>query len=202
MTNKIKKVSINPIETFLFYWSWIFFQKTPTMADFRFLRAHFFWFTLYLLLLPSFTDLSSITHPVHFYKGHNLTLSPSAFIPFCEFGGDMTAMGVKIDEFDIPVCNSFQAKILNDQLCYEVDLQQHTNVNNFENDLKLGLVLLIDYNEDRQVTLQKTVENHNSDSLVGSIDASHDDDSATIYLNTIGKIHFITVIRIQYSVSL
>ena len=32
----------------------------------------------------------------------------------------MSAMGVKIDKFDVPVCNSFQAKILNDQLCYEV----------------------------------------------------------------------------------
>ena len=29
----------------------------------------------------------------------------------------MSAMGVMIDQFDVPVCNSFQAKILNDQLC-------------------------------------------------------------------------------------
>ena len=30
-------------------------------------------------------------------------------------------MGVKIDQFDVPVCNSFEATVLNDQLCYEVD---------------------------------------------------------------------------------
>ena len=53
---------------------------------------------------------------------HDNQLSPSAFIPFCDFGGNMATMGVKIDQFDVPVCNSFQAKILNDQLCYEVDL--------------------------------------------------------------------------------
>ena len=65
-------------------------------------------------------------HPVHLKK-ENGELSPSAFIPFCEFGGDMSAMGVKIEEFDIPVCNSFQAKVLNDQLCYKVDLNRITN---------------------------------------------------------------------------
>ena len=65
-------------------------------------------------------------HPVHFVTNGG-ELSPSAFIPFCEFGGNMSAMGVKIDQFDVPVCNSFQAKVLNDQLCYEVDLNRFTN---------------------------------------------------------------------------
>ena len=48
MTNK-KKVSIGYIETFLFYWSWIFFfKKKTTMADFHFLRTSLF-----------------LVHPVH-----------------------------------------------------------------------------------------------------------------------------------------
>ena len=34
----------------------------------------------------------------------------------------MSIRGVNIDQFDIPVCTSFKATILNDQLCYEVDL--------------------------------------------------------------------------------
>ena len=34
----------------------------------------------------------------------------------------MTALGVMIEEFDIPVCNGFHAKILNDQRCYEIYL--------------------------------------------------------------------------------
>ena len=41
MTNRIKKF-LYPIETFLFYWSWIFLPKKPTMAHFRFLISHFF----------------------------------------------------------------------------------------------------------------------------------------------------------------
>ena len=48
-------------------------------------------------------------------------LSPTALIPFCEFGGNMSVMGVKIDQIDVPVCNSFRPKIKGDQLCYTVD---------------------------------------------------------------------------------
>ena len=62
-------------------------------------------------------------------------------------------VGIKIDQFDVPVCNSFQAKILNDQLCYEVDLNKFSIKDNIDNELKLGFAFLMDYNEDRQVTL-------------------------------------------------
>ena len=42
----------------------------------------------------------------------------------------MSTVGVKLDQFDDPVCNSFHAKILNDQLCYEVDLNSFSNKSN------------------------------------------------------------------------
>ena len=57
--------------------------------------------------MVEFQDI--INHPVHIVDENN-SLSPSAFIPFCEFGGDMSALGVKIDQFSVPVCNSFKAK--------------------------------------------------------------------------------------------
>ena len=65
-------------------------------------------------------------------------------------------MGVKIDGFGIPVCNSFEARILNDQLCYEVDLNSFSNKDNIQNELKSGFLFILDYNEDRQVTLDKS----------------------------------------------
>ena len=64
----------------------------------------------------------------------------------------MSSMGVKIDHFDVPVCNSFKEKILNDQLCYEVDPNLFIDRTNTLKYLKLGLVLVLDYNEDRQTT--------------------------------------------------
>jgi len=99
-------------------------------------------------------------HPVHIMtKDHQM--SPSAFIPFCDFGGNMSAMGVKIDQFDVPVCNSFQAKLMNDQLCYEVDLNTFSNKKNFEKELEIGLNFLIDYNEDRQMTFEQNKRRKN-----------------------------------------
>ena len=65
-------------------------------------------------------------HPVHIQDERG-NRSKTALIPFCEFGGNMSVMGVKIDEFDVPVCNSFRPKVLMDQLCYEVDPNEYRN---------------------------------------------------------------------------
>ena len=63
-------------------------------------------------------------HPVHILDEEG-NFSPSSFIPFCAFGNDMKSMGREINGFDDPVCDSFEAKIRNDQLCYEVDLEKY-----------------------------------------------------------------------------
>ena len=98
----------------------------------------------------------------------------------------MSSVGVKIDQFDIPVCNSFQATILNDQLCYEVDLDRFSNQENIENELKLGFTFLLDYNEDRQVTFdQNTLRKKHS--LARSVAETDQDQHAFIYLDTIGR---------------
>ena len=99
----------------------------------------------------------------------------------------MSSMGIKINQFDVPVCNSFQAKILNDQLCYEVDLNEFTSKDNIDHDLKLGLYLILDYNEDRQITFGKNVSEKRDVGLANSITELDDNKNALIYLNTIGK---------------
>ena len=96
------------------------------------------------------SDFHQVTnHPVHILNV-NETFSPSAFIPFCAFGEDMKAMGKEVDGFDHHVCNSFKAKIRNDQLCYEVNLEEFKDKDNINEQLKSGLVLILDYNEERQ----------------------------------------------------
>ena len=102
------------------------------------------------------SDFASVTHPVHIID-KNGQQTPSALIPFCEFGGNMSKVGEKIDQFDVPVCNSFQDKILNDQLCYEVDLNRFTNKVNWEDETKLGFNFIMDYNEDRQIKMDEEV---------------------------------------------
>ena len=98
----------------------------------------------------------------------------------------MSAMGVKIDQFNVPVCNSFQEKVLNDQLCYEVDLSKFSQKNNIENELKLGFHFLMDYNEDRQKIIDKNISKKELD-LAKSISASDQNKHAFIYLDTIGE---------------
>ena len=124
-------------------------------------------------------------HPVHIYDEVG-NLSPSALIPFCDFGRRRkSTIGNMMEDYELPVCDSFKAKVLNDQLCYEVDLHEYRNNNNIG--LKSGLVFFMDYNEDRQVILKENDHMPEDDVFVDKVDASLDDEKASIYLNTIGE---------------
>ena len=65
----------------------------------------------------------------------------------------MNALGINITGFDKPVCNSFEAVVRDDQLCYEVDLERYKDKDKLKikNQLERGLAFVMDYNEDRQV---------------------------------------------------
>ena len=89
-------------------------------------------------------------HPVHLVDNKG-TLSPPAFIPFCSFGNDIDSMSMKIENFSLPVCNSFRAVLHKDQLCFEVDLEKFKRKDNLKEQLINGLVLILDYNEDKSM---------------------------------------------------
>ena len=124
-------------------------------------------------------------HPVHMYDEDG-KMSPSAFIPFCNYGRRISTMGDIMGNYDLPVCKSFKPKVRNLQLCYEVDLDEYRNRDNIVKDLKSGLVFFMDYNEDRQIALDGNAKVYH-DNFVDKVDASKDEESAFIYLNTIGK---------------
>ena len=176
------------------------FKKTATLLKLQYENIH--------RLLPGLTssnisedkvkinpmDFPRILHPVHIINKENST-SQSAFIPFCEIGGNMSAMGVEIDQFSFPVCNSFKEKVLNDQLCYEVDLNRFVNMNTIDRDLELGFTFIMDYNEDRQVTFDRNISNRENIGLTTSIVESDHHQHAFIYLDTIGNFtHLIAII--------
>ena len=98
----------------------------------------------------------------------------------------MKVMGTKVEGFNISVCNSFEEKILNDQLCYEVDLEKFKDRKNINNQLKKGLILILDYNEDRQIPLDSKeikIEKISEEYVF----LSEEEDSVQIYLDTISK---------------
>ena len=83
------------------------------------------------------------------------------------------------------VCDIFKPKLYYDQLCFETDLQELKDRDNLMNQLELGLTLVIDYNEERQI-------NPNNAKNVSSSGKEHSfnlnkDNSFTMYLDTIGK---------------
>ena len=112
-------------------------------------------------------------------------ISPSSFIPFCSFGDDKKIMGRQAIGFNNPVCDSFEAKIRNDQLCYEVDLQKYKDTNKIKKQLKSGLILLLDYNLERQSKTYnpKKIHKYSSD---------ENENDVHIYLDTISKLDFQT----------
>ena len=143
-----------------------------------------------LIALISDTMQRLSNHPVHVYDKDG-EISPSAFIPFCAYGDNMTAMAIMQDSVDrdieLPVCNTFVSKIHNNELCYEVDLYNYNydTKEGIEKELDLGLVFFMDYNEDRQVIMDEDII-YNHKGFVEKVDASKDDEKASIYLSTIG----------------
>ena len=133
-------------------------------------------------------------HPVHLVDEDG-KLSPSAFIPFCDFGGNMSAFGIKIkNTSEIHFCKIFEAKIMQDQLCYEVDLDKFSNKSNIEKELKIGFNFIIDFNEDRQVLngygygIDQAVYNENEKKSLGSSVVDTDESKhALLYLDTLGR---------------
>ena len=94
-------------------------------------------------------ELQKLTsHPIHILDEEGL-LSPTALIPFCSVNDNYFAMGVKIDQLSVPVCNIFRPKLLRDQLCYSVDLNSIKA--KFDSKEKVYFSFFVDYNEDREV---------------------------------------------------
>ena len=117
-------------------------------------------------------------HPVHVFD-KNGDLSPSAFIPMCSYdgGGILDKSETNID-VGFPVCNSFKQVMHYDQVCYEVDLN-----NKFKKDedllmyLRKGIILVLDYNEDRQIGMH----------------GENKEEVAMIYFNTISKNCYVAI---------
>ena len=98
----------------------------------------------------------------------------------------MKTTGTRTSMFKIPVCNIFKQKLHNDQVCYETDLGKLKNkeIDNFSNQLNIGLVLLLDYNEDRQIyfpTKKTSMVSKEQDKLFNY----NDNNPALIYFNSI-----------------
>ena len=123
-----------------------------------------------------------INHPVHIVDD-NGDLMPSAFIPFCSIGSNLTSLGVKHEKFSMPICNKFQAKMLNGQRCYQLDLQDVKDNIAFNKGELNGLTFMMDYSEDKMINTPST----SLKSLEKNIEGAISTKEATIYVDTLGQ---------------
>ena len=76
---------------------------------------------------------------------------------------------------------------MNDQLCYEVDMDKFSRKYKLGREIESGFAFFIDYNEDRQVTYNKDYNNSEDDSLVNMIVKSDENMNSVIHIDTIGE---------------
>ena len=89
-------------------------------------------------------------HPPHITDRTGVK-SPSSFIPFCYFGEK--ALGKLVTNFSEPVCNLGVPKIVDEQLCYSIDMNNELEENNINQGEDYALHLYLDYNEDRSTQM-------------------------------------------------
>ena len=136
-----------------------------------------------------------INHPVHIFDQTLGYLSPSSFIPFCDFGGNRQEMGIKIKQFYSPICNSFHVKILNYNLCYEVDPNRFIDSQD-PWAMSKGLTLFIDTNLERQYPRGKSTKGMLSSfsTCIVSLFSLLIGQNFMIYLSTLGRFTLLTVL--------
>ena len=75
--------------------------------------------------------------------GHNGTLNPAAFIPFCAYQTNMTILGLKRPDLPFTACSHFQPTLLEGQLCYQLDLALVQTLKTKVGDTH-GLIMVLD----------------------------------------------------------
>ena len=104
----------------------------------------------------------------------------------------MSLLGRKVEGFQAPVCSAFTRKIVNNQLCYEVDLNRFRDQVDWKESLQSGLSLVIDTNEEYDVKKLMT-ENRNiktEEDVLDSYFKNNWQEKFSIILKTISKYLF------------
>ena len=132
--------------------------------------------------------ITTNNHPVHIVRNDG-TFSPSAFIPFCFFKTKMNAMGENIKQFSQPVCRSFRRKILKNQACYEVDVNQVKDETETAEIMNIGLGFLYDNNEERFLHSEDTGGGRKNNNLgfLNNFVTLEETQKTRVYISSLGN---------------
>lgn len=133
--------------------------------------------------LLSNLEYEQASHPVHILDADG-NLSPSAFIPFCAWAGDMGSLGTKAPNFSIPVCNAFQPRDLNGHICYSLNLTTE-KLQKPGQGVQDGLTLVIDYNRERSLAWPIEQNLQRSEGLAALTDHTSKEPELHLYMDTL-----------------
>ena len=104
----------------------------------------------------------------------------------------MLKMGRKIDEFNQPVCTSFTRKILKDQLCYEVDVNQIKDKSETSENMNLGFGFLYDNNVERSLHADNNDRSMKKNNLgfLNNFVRLEETQKTLVYISSVGR-HYI-----------
>ena len=100
----------------------------------------------------------------------------------------MEIIGTRVEGFKDPVCNSFEATVHHDQLCYKIDLERFRNNKDIKDHLEDGLVMILDYNENRQFVKEHN-NGYNDVEKQRRIFIAEKKKAVSIHLDTISKVY-------------
>ena len=113
----------------------------------------------------------------------------------------MLKMGVKIDQFNQPVCGSFTRKILKDQVCYEIDVNRVKDESESSENMNIGLGFLYDNNVERFLQIDDSGRGRRNDNLgfLNNFVTLEETQKTLVYISSLGKykvpIYFYVHIR-------
>ena len=129
----------------------------------------------------------------------NENLSPSAFIPFCSFQGSPDLLSRDFDNLSLPVCSSFKKKLLDGQLCYQIDVNTLINETSATGLQKGGLALLVDDNAEYDLTtFGRTPEEDVFDDFTEEFFETEESEKIMIHIETISKTILNCIEQLKY----
>ena len=110
-------------------------------------------------------------------------------------------MGEKIDQFHQPVCRSFKRKILKDQLCYEVDVNQVKDEPETSENMKIGLGFLYDNNVERFLHVDDNGGGRRNNNLgfLNNFVTLEETQKTLVYISSLGSIYILHYIVVENS---
>ena len=103
----------------------------------------------------------------------------------------MSLVGRNVDHFQAPVCTAFRERVVNDQLCYGIDVNGLRDDLDWEEALQSGLSLVLDTNQEYDVRNLLTEDgNIGTEALdiLNPYDNIQLQEKFAIFLNTISKV--------------